>query len=82
MWDEADYTWTLARIKPPGLDVVSANAVRAFAEAAVGEHGSLRVALEGAARRCEQDTDKLEASLKAYLQVDEISLPPARELKF
>lgn len=79
---EAVRAWDLARITPPGLDVVSANAVRAFAEAAVGEQGSLRLALLGGARRLREDADKLEASLKTYLQVDEISLPPARELKF
>jgi hypothetical protein len=79
---EAEKAWELARITPPGLDVVSANAVRVFAEAAVGEQGSLRLALLGAATRFESDADKLEASLKTYLQVDEISLPPARELKF
>ncbi|MGQ0774320.1 MAG: hypothetical protein ACT4NY_07885 [Pseudonocardiales bacterium] len=79
---EAENAWNLAQITPPGLDVVSANAVRVFAEAAVGEQGSLRLALIGGARRLRDDADKLEASLKTYLQVDEISLPPARELKF
>lgn len=70
----------LANIRPPGLDVVSANAVRAFCEAAVGAQGSLRLALEGAVRRFRADADALEASLKTYLQVDEISLPPAHHL--
>lgn len=79
---EATRAWELARIEPPGLDVVSANAVRVFVEAAVGEQGSLRLALIGGAQRLRDDADKLEASLKTYLQVDEISLPPARELKF
>ncbi|HEU0088353.1 MAG TPA: hypothetical protein VFQ77_12000 [Pseudonocardiaceae bacterium] len=82
LWDEAKNSWNLADITPPGLDVVSANAVQVFVETAVGEHGSLRMALEGAARRCEEDADKLEASLKTYLQVDEISLPPPRVLRF
>ena len=62
--------------------MVSANAVRVFAEPAVGEQGSLRLALLGAADRFDSDVDKLEASLKAYRQVDEISLPPTRDLKF
>lgn len=80
--EEAEKAWELARITPPGLDVVSANAVRVFVEAAVGERGSLQLALLGAAARFESDADKLEANLKTYLQVDEISLPAARELKF
>ena len=78
--DEAKNAWNLANITPPGLDVVSANAVRVFAETAVGERGSLRLALESAARRFEEDANKLEASLKTYLQVDEISIPAARAL--
>jgi hypothetical protein len=78
--DEAKKAWSLARIKPPGLDEVSADAVRIMAEAAVGEQGSLRLALEGAADRFENDADKLEASLKTHRQVDEISIPSAREL--
>ncbi len=77
---EATRAWDLANIRPPGLDVVSANAVRVFAEAAIGEQGSLRLALEGAVRRLRADADKLEASLKTYLQVDEISIPQARTL--
>lgn len=77
---EAEKAWELALITPPGLDVVSANAVRCFAEAAVGEQGSLRLALRGGARRLRADADKLETSLKTYLQVDEISIPQAREL--
>lgn len=77
---EAARTHELANIRPPGLDVVSANAVRAFREAAVGAQGSLRSALEGAVRRFRADADELEAGLKTYLQVDEISLPPAHEL--
>lgn len=80
--DEARNAWNLANITPPGLDVVSANAVRCFVDAAVGEQGSLWLALLGAAARFESDAEKLEASLKTYLQVDEISLPTARELKF
>ncbi len=51
--DEAKKAWSLARIRPPGLDAVSADAVRIMAEAAVGEQGSLRLALEGAADRFE-----------------------------
>lgn len=77
---EAVHAQDLADIKPPGLDAVSANAVRVFCEAAVGGQGSLRLALEGAVRRLRADADALEADLKAYLQVDEISLPPAHHL--
>jgi hypothetical protein len=79
---EADKAIALGRITPPGLDVVSANAVRIFAEAAVGEQGSLRQALFGAADRFSSDADKLEADLKTYLRVDELSLPAARELNY
>lgn len=79
---EAARAWDLANVMPPGLDVVSANAVRVFAEAAVGEQGSLRLALEGAVRRLRDDANKLEASLKTHLRADEISIPQARELKF
>lgn len=80
LWDEAENAWSLARIRPPGLDLVSADAVRIMAEAAVGERGSLRFALEGAAVRLENDADKLEASLRTYRQTDEISIPMARKL--
>lgn len=78
--DEARKASNLATITPPGLDVVSANAVRVFAEMAAGEQGSLRLALLGAAARFQSDADKLEASLRTYLQTDEISIPIAREL--
>ena len=77
---EAEKAMALGRITPPGLDVVSANAVRIFAETAVGEQGSLRQALLGAADRFDSDANKLEADLKAYLSVDELSLPAARDL--
>lgn len=80
--DEARRAEDLARIRPPGLDEVSADAVRIMADAAVGEQGSLRLALLGAADRFEADANKLEASLRTYLQVDEISIPAARELNF
>lgn len=77
---EAEKAMALGRITPPGLDVVSANAVRIFAEAAVGEQGSLRQALLGAADRFDSDASKLESDLKNYLRVDELNLPAAREL--
>ncbi len=80
--DEARRAEDLARLRPPGLDEVSADAVRIMADAAVGEQGSLRLALLGAADRFEADANKLEASLRTYLQVDEISIPAARELNF
>lgn len=78
--DEAMKVSNLAAITPPGLDVVSANAVQVFAEVAAGEQGSLRLALLGAAARFQSDADKLEASLRTYLHADEISIPVAREL--
>jgi hypothetical protein len=78
--DEAANAWTLANIRPPGLDAVSADAVRIMADAAVGEQGSLRLALEGAAVRLENDANKLEAQLRTHQQADEISIPMAREL--
>lgn len=78
--DEARRASDLANIIPPGLDVVSAHAVQVFAEVAAGERGSLRLALLGAAARFQSDADKLEASLRTYLQTDEISIPAAREL--
>ncbi len=77
---EADNAWSLANIRPPGLDAVSADAVQIMADAAVGERGSLRLALEGAAVRLESDANKLEAQLRTYRQADEISIPMAREL--
>jgi hypothetical protein len=80
--DEARRAEDLARIRPPGLDEVSEDAVRIMADAAVGEQGSLRLALLGAADRFEADANKLEASLRTYLQVDDISIPTARELNF
>lgn len=79
---EARNAWSLANIRPPGLDEVSADAVRIMTDAAVGEQGSLRKALEGAAARFENDAAKLEASLRTHRQVDEISIPKARELRF
>ena len=79
---EADNARSLARISPPGLDAVSADAVRIMADAAVGEEGSVRLALLGAADRFEDDADKLEVSLRAHRQADEISIPTARELNF
>jgi hypothetical protein len=79
---EAENAWNLAIIKPPGLDEVSADAVRIMADAAVGEQGSLRLALIGAADRLVDDANKLEASLKTHRQADEISIPMARELSF
>lgn len=78
--EEAKKALSLARIRPPGLDAVSADAVRIMAEAAVGEQGSLQRALEGAADRFENDANKLEASLRTHRQADEISIPMAREL--
>lgn len=78
--DEARKASDLANITPPGLDVVSAHAVQVFADAAAGEHGSLRLALLGAAARFRSDADKLEASLRTYLHTDEISIPAARDL--
>lgn len=79
---EADNAWSLARISPPGLDAVSADAVRVMAETAVGERGSLQLALRGAAARFDEDADKLEASLRTHRQADEISIPKARVLNF
>lgn len=79
---EARRAQDLANIRPPGLDKVSADAVRIMADAAVGEQGSLRLALLGAADRFENDADKLEASLRTHRQSDEISIPKARELNF
>lgn len=78
--EEAKKAMSLARIRPPGLDAVSADAVRIMAEAAVGEQRSLRRALEGAADRFESDANRLEASLRTHRQADEISIPMAREL--
>jgi hypothetical protein len=80
LWDEADNAWSLANIRPPGLDAVSADAVRIMTDVAVGEQGSLRLALEGAAARIENDANKLEAQLRTHQQADEISIPMAREL--
>ncbi|MDQ4104377.1 MAG: hypothetical protein M3186_11935 [Actinomycetota bacterium] len=79
---EADNAWSLARITPPGLDAVSAEAVRIMADAAVGEQGSLRLALLGAAQRFDDDANKLEASVQTHRQADEFSIPKARELNF
>lgn len=78
--DEADNAWSLAIIRPPGLDAVSEDAVQIMVDAAVGEQGSLRLALEGAAIRLESDANKLEAQLRTYRQADEIGIPKAREL--
>jgi F0F1-type ATP synthase epsilon subunit len=80
--DEADNAWNLANIRPPGLDEVSADAVRIMADAAVGVQGSLRLALEGAAKRLERDAEKLEAQLRTFRQADETSIPTARKLSF
>ncbi|MGH3788847.1 MAG: hypothetical protein ACRDRG_20380 [Pseudonocardiaceae bacterium] len=77
---EARRAGDLARITPPGLDAVSADAVRIMVDVAVGEQGSLRLALLGAADRFDGDADKLEAGLKTHRQADEISIPKAREL--
>lgn len=77
---EARRAGDLARITPPGLDAVSADAVRIMVDAAVGDRGSLRLALLGAAERFENDAGQLDASLRTYRQVDEISIPKAREL--
>ncbi|MGH4026694.1 MAG: hypothetical protein ACRDRV_19145 [Pseudonocardiaceae bacterium] len=78
--DEARKASDLASIVPPGLDVVSAHAVQVFADVAAGEHGSLRLALLGAATRFQDEADKLEASLRTYLHTDEISIPVTRNL--
>ncbi|MGH3940354.1 MAG: hypothetical protein ACRDTG_17310 [Pseudonocardiaceae bacterium] len=80
--DEAEKSRNLAYMKPPGLDRVSHNAVQVFVDAAVGPDGSLRMALECAARRLDDDANKLEASLKSHLGADNYSIPQARELKF
>ncbi|MGH3751306.1 MAG: hypothetical protein ACRDRP_01180 [Pseudonocardiaceae bacterium] len=77
---EAVNAWRLADIRPPGLDEVSADAVQIMADAAVGEQGSLRLALEGAAVRLENDANKLEAQLITHRQADEISITMAQEL--
>ncbi len=79
---EADSAWSLALITPPGLDAVSADAVRIMADAAVREQGSIQLALVAAAVRFENDANKLEASLKTHLQSDDISIPKARALNF
>ena len=78
--DEARKASDLANITPPGLDVVSRHAAQVFADVAAGEHGSLKLALLGAAARFLSEADKLEASLRTYLHTDEISIPAAREL--
>lgn len=46
----------------------------------IGQQGSLRLALEGAAARFESDANKLEASLTTYRQTDEISIPKPQNL--
>lgn len=71
----------LANIEPPGLDKVSAEAVRIFGEMAIGPQGSLRAALEGGVAELERQADKLEADLKTYLQVEEINTPPHRDIE-
>lgn len=79
--DEAEKALELTRMKPPGLDRVSENAVNVFVDAAVGQYGSVRQALWAAAARFESDAAKLEDSLKEYLHVDTISMPNPRALK-
>lgn len=82
LWDEAQKSRDLAYMNSPGLDRVSRNAVRVFVDAAVGQRGSVRAALECASRRLYDDADKLEASLKSHLGADNYSIPQARELRF
>lgn len=78
---EAEMAEDLAYMSSPGLDKVSANAVKVFVDAAVGEHGSLRRALECAARRLNDDANKLEANLKSHLGADNYSILQPTELK-
>lgn len=78
---EARNVMNLRNMSPAGLDVVSANAVGVFVDAAVGDNGSLQRALEYAAKRLRDDAHKLEASLASYLGADNYSIPQARELK-
>ncbi|MGH3916619.1 MAG: hypothetical protein ACRDTC_24885 [Pseudonocardiaceae bacterium] len=78
--DEADKAWNLRNMRPPGLDVVSGNAVDVFVDAAVGEYGSVRRALLEAARRLQSDADKLQANLTTYRGADNYSIPASRDL--
>ncbi len=71
--DEIYSAEDLANYPSPGLDAVSVEAVRVISEAAVGEQGSLRAALQGAVAEFLRQANKLEADLKAYLQVEEIN---------
>lgn len=79
--DEIRTAEDLANYQAPGLDAVSRDAVRIISEAAIGEQGSLRAALVGALAEFNRQADKLEADLKAYLQVDEVNIPTARAIQ-
>ena len=70
----------LAQVRAPGLDEVSAEAVRLIGEKATGSSGSLRMAMWQGAEELEKAADQLEADLKNYLQVEELNIPKAREL--
>lgn len=80
LWDESKNAGNLTNIRPPGEDEVSGDAAQIMVDAAVGKQRSLRLALEGAAVRFENDANKLEAQLRTHRQADEISIPMAREL--
>jgi len=80
MRDLAGRAVRLAKVRAPGLDEVSAEAVRLIGEKATGDSGSLRTALQKGAEELEKAADQLEADLKNYLQVEELNIPKAREL--
>ena len=80
MRDLVERAARLADVRAPGLDEVSAEAVRLIGEKATGDSGSLRTALQQGAEELEKAADQLEADLKNYLQVEELNIPKAREL--
>lgn len=61
----------LGSIPPPGLDGVSLNAVQEMGDWAMGEHGSLRMALEQGADSLDAAAVSLQAQLDAFLQAEE-----------
>ncbi|MDQ3152052.1 MAG: hypothetical protein M3R63_10135 [Actinomycetota bacterium] len=63
----------LGTIEPPGLDGVSRNAVKEMGEWAMGERGSLRMALDAGAASLEAAAANLQAQLDAFLAAEGVN---------
>ena len=71
----------LADYPSPGLDEVSNDAVVQIGKAATGEQGSVKLALEAAAAQFEELANEVEATLRTYLQTEQLNLPPPDPLE-